>query len=118
MNERDPDQDILDEYERRRADGTDLDGLVRVTARVSPNARANFSIRLSRDEFGVISQAARRRGITVTDFIREGAMTAAEDELAAEDPETMDLAEMGKELERLRKRVDSKLKAKAERQAS
>ncbi|MGE0059664.1 MAG: DUF1778 domain-containing protein [Dehalococcoidia bacterium] len=118
MNQRDPDQEILDEYERRRAEGTDLDGLERVTARVSSKARANFSIRLSRDEFNVILQAARRRGVTVTDFIREGAMSAAEDELAAIDPETLDLAEVGKELERLRKRVDSKLKAQAERPAS
>lgn len=111
MNDRDPDQDILDEYERRIADGTDLDGLTRVPIKTSPNARANFSIRLNKDEFGVILEAARSRGVTVSDFIRDGAITTAEYELAARDSDTLDLAEMGRELDRLRQRIDSKLKA-------
>src|SRR5688572_1811193 len=113
MTDRDPDQDILDEYERRIAAGTDLEGLTRAPIKTSPNVRANFSIRLNQEEFGVISAAAKRRGVTVTDFIREGAIGAAEQELAAEDVDALDLAEMGRELDRLRQRINSKLKASA-----
>ena len=113
MNDRDPDQDILDEYERRIVEGTDLEGLTRAPIKTSPNARANFSIRLNKEEFGVISAAAKSRGVTVTDFIREGAMTAAEQELAAKDAATMDLAEMAQELDRLHQRIEKRLRLSA-----
>jgi uncharacterized protein (DUF1778 family) len=80
MTDRDPDQEILDEIERRRAAGTEFEGLQRVNARVSPNARGTFSIRLSRDELGVIIEAAKLRGQRMTDFVREAAVQAAKTE--------------------------------------
>lgn len=113
MNERDPDQDILDEYERRRAEGTDLDGLQRVSLSPSSKARSTFSIRLSKDEMSVILQAARKRGVSLTDFIRDASTSAARAEVAPPD----DLAEMKRELDSLRKRVNDALKSESRTQA-
>jgi hypothetical protein len=113
MNDRDPDQDILDEYERRRAEGTDLDGLQRVNLSPSSKARATFSIRLSKDEMGIITQAARKRGVSLTDFIRDVSTSAARAEVSPPD----DLAEMKRELDNLRKRVNDALSSQSRTRA-
>lgn len=77
MTNRDPDQELLDEYERRIAEGTDLAGLIPVKARTPRNPRAVFSMRLSKDEYAVISVAAEAKGQSISDFIRDAAMDAA-----------------------------------------
>ncbi len=77
MTNRDPDQELLEEYERRIAAGTDLEGLIPVKARTPKNPRAVFSMRLSKDEYEAISAAAEVKGQSVSDFIRDAAMDAA-----------------------------------------
>jgi hypothetical protein len=76
MNERDPDAEILKEYERRQVDGTDLEGLQPIGANVSPNARAAFSLRLSREEFQRFNAEARARHMTLAAFLRSSAWAA------------------------------------------
>jgi len=94
MNERDPDQDILDEYERRIAAGTDLEGLEPANISVSPTARATFSIRLSREEFEAFNEAAKVRRMTLSDFLRSSARAAIAGQI---DPEKAAAAERVRE---------------------
>jgi uncharacterized protein (DUF1778 family) len=81
MAERDPDQQTLDEIERQIADGTDLDGLTPVKAKAARNPRAVVSIRVPPDAFDIVARAAEHRGVSVSEFFRDAAMSAAAHEL-------------------------------------
>jgi uncharacterized protein (DUF1778 family) len=107
------DQELLEEYERRIAAGTDLDGLIPVKARVPRNPRAVFSLRLSKDEYEVIARAAEARGQGVSDFIRDAAMDSATLLDRAEPEEynlsavRADVARIGRKLDRAVKKVET-----------
>lgn len=67
---------------RREAEaikGTELEieGLIPVEAHISPNLGIVYSLRFSTDEMKVLRDAAKNRGIKLSEFIREGAMTLA-----------------------------------------
>jgi hypothetical protein len=71
----------LDEM-RREAEaikGTEqeLEGLVPVKMTVSPNLGIVYSLRFSTDEMKVLRDAAKNRGMKLSEFIREGAMALA-----------------------------------------
>ena len=65
------DEELVAEYERRIADGTDLDGLVSVRSAPPPanTRRSVFSVRLGSDELASIAGAASKR-VYVTDELR------------------------------------------------
>ena len=117
MNSRDPDAEIIEEIEKRIAEGTEFEGLTRVRARQPKIPRAVFSVRLSPEELNVIARAAAIKGSTVSDFIREVAMSAAEYELGALSDEA-DLVEVAKSLDVLRARVGAAIKSGAKARSS
>lgn len=78
------DEEIALYYERLRAEGRELEGLVPRKARVAKNPRAVFSVRLSHQELTEIVKAARERSLTVSDFMRQASLAAAKRELSLE----------------------------------
>lgn len=76
--------EIAREYDAMKEAGTDLDNLVPVEARVASNARAVFSLRLSPEELNQISRAAKKRGLNVSDFLRQAGLAAAQGALDME----------------------------------
>jgi uncharacterized protein (DUF1778 family) len=99
MAEHDPDQNIIDEIERQIAAGTDLEGLTPVSAKPARNPRAVVSIRVPPDAFEIVAQAAEHRGVSVSEFFRDAAMSAAAREMSPERPNA--LAEIEEKLEDL-----------------
>jgi uncharacterized protein (DUF1778 family) len=73
--------DIAREYDAMKEAGTELDNLAPVEARVASNVRAVFSLRLSPEELGQISRAAKKRGMSVSDFLRQAGLAAAQNAL-------------------------------------
>jgi uncharacterized protein (DUF1778 family) len=72
------DDELVAEYERRIADGTDLAGLTPVGSTPPPHTRRSvFSVRLGPEELALISGAAHKQGLSIGDFIREAAKRAA-----------------------------------------
>ena len=70
------------EEARRKAEAVkdteqELEGLVPVKMTVSPNLGIVYSLRFSADEMKVLREAAKTRGIKLSEFIREVAMNAA-----------------------------------------
>ena len=70
---------------RREAEaikGTELEieGLIPVEANVSPNLGIVYSLRFSTDEMTVLREAAKSRGMKLSEFIRDVAMAAAAEE--------------------------------------
>jgi hypothetical protein len=63
--------------------GTDreLEGLVPVKARVANPVRHVYSVRMSGKELDEISDAAKARGMTTSEFMRKAAMAAVHGEL-------------------------------------
>jgi hypothetical protein len=73
------DEELVAEFEKRIADGDDLEDLVPVrSVPPPPNTRRSvFSVRLGSDELASIASAARKQGLSIGDFIREAAKRAA-----------------------------------------
>ncbi len=71
-------KDMVREAEEYKDTERELEGLVPVKARVAKNPRAVYSVRLSFPELGEISQAAKQREMTVSDFMRQAALSAAQ----------------------------------------
>ena len=70
------------EEARRKAEAVkdteqELEGLVPVKMTVSPNLGIVYSLRFSVEEMKVVRDAAKSRGMKLSEFIREGAMNAA-----------------------------------------
>ena len=55
----------------------EIEGLIPVKMTVSPNLGIVYSLRFSADEMKVLRDAAKSRGMKLSEFIREVAMTAA-----------------------------------------
>ena len=71
-----------EEMDALKDTGRELDGLVRVNARVSKNPRDVVSVRMSPDELGEIAAAAAAIDQNVSEFIREAALKQAKDVMA------------------------------------
>src|SRR3989304_895204 len=70
-------EEVANQSETLRKRGDDLQNLTRVPARVAKRPRAVFSLRLASGELSLISAAAKRRGMNLSDFVREAALSAA-----------------------------------------
>ena len=73
-------EDMVREVESVKDTEAELEGLVPVRARVSPNLGVVYSLRLSRDEMNRISEAASKRGKKISEFLRMAALAAAEED--------------------------------------
>jgi uncharacterized protein (DUF1778 family) len=78
------DEEIIRYYDRLRAEGRELEGLVPVKARVAKNPRAVYSVRMSSAELTEISEAAKQNDMTVSDFMRQASLAAAKGDLSLE----------------------------------
>ncbi len=77
---RQTDEEIIAYYDKLMAEGKELEGLVPVRARVSKNPRAVYSVRLSFDELSRIDAAAKQRGLSISEFMRQASLAAARGE--------------------------------------
>ena len=75
------DEEVIAEYDKLMAEGKELEGLVPVKARVAKPVRAVYSVRMSSPELTAISEAAKQRGVTVSEFMRLAAIAAASDQV-------------------------------------
>jgi len=71
------DEEIIAEWEEKRRKGTEMEGLVPVTATVSKNPMTIYSVRFSEPEMQLIEAQADREGKRLSAFIREAALSAA-----------------------------------------
>ena len=74
-------ENIAKHYDELIAQGREGEGLVPVRARVKKGADVVYSTRYSRDEIALVREAAEKRGMTPTAFIRTAALAAAAGEL-------------------------------------
>jgi hypothetical protein len=84
MTRRKTDEEIIAEYDKLIAEGRELEGLVPVKARVAKPVRAVYSVRMSSQELTEISRGAKQRGLTVSDFMRQASLSAAQGALGLE----------------------------------
>ena len=73
--------DIARRYDKMIEEKTEGENLVPVKARVRKTVDVVYSTRYSRDEIGLIREAARKRGVLPSVFIRAAALSAAAGEL-------------------------------------
>jgi hypothetical protein len=76
------DEETIAKYDRLIAEGRELEGLVPVKARVAKDVRHVFSVRMTARELTEIAEAARQRGMTISDFMRQASIAAVKGELA------------------------------------
>jgi hypothetical protein len=74
------DNEIAAEFDRLFAEGKEMEGLVRVKARVSKDPRAVFSVRLRSGELSEIARAADAHAVTVSEFMRMASLAVARGE--------------------------------------
>lgn len=77
-------EEMAREAEEVKDTERELEGLVPVKARVARPVRSVYSVRMSSQELSQISAAAKRRGITVSDFMRQASLAAAQGALDLE----------------------------------
>ena len=81
MKDRQSDDEIAAEFDRLFAEGKEMEGFERVTARVSKDPRAVFSIRLRSKELSEIAKAAEANSLTISEFMRQASLSAARGEV-------------------------------------
>ena len=74
-------EEMVREAEQFKDTEDELKGLVPVKARVTQPVRAVYSVRMSSQELTQISNAAKARGITTSEFMRQAAMAAVQGDL-------------------------------------
>src|SRR5688572_24281942 len=72
---------MVREAEQFKDTEDELKGLVPVKARVTQPVRAVYSVRMSSQELTQISDAAKSRGITTSEFMRQAALAAVQGDL-------------------------------------
>jgi uncharacterized protein (DUF1778 family) len=77
-------EEMVREAEVVKDTEAELEGLVPVKARVAKPVRAVYSVRMSSQELTEISKAAKQRGMTVSDFMRQASLSAAQGALDLE----------------------------------
>jgi uncharacterized protein (DUF1778 family) len=74
-------KEMVREAEQVKDTEGELEGLVPVKALVTKNVRHVFSLRIGAQELTEISQAAKERGISISDFMRQASLAAVHGEL-------------------------------------
>ena len=106
MTEQISDEEIIEYYEDLKKKGKLYDNLVPVTARVSKNLTFTFSVRFPPHELTAIERAAKERGITISEFIRQAAAAAIAGDLSLETGEkAQTLAEVRERVRELEKAI-------------
>ena len=77
-------EEMVREAEAVKDTEAEVDGLVPVKVRVAKPVRAVYSVRMSSQELTEISKAAKQRGMTVSDFMRQASLSAAQGALDLE----------------------------------
>jgi uncharacterized protein (DUF1778 family) len=77
-------EEMAREAESVKDTEAEIEGLVAVKARVAKPVRAVYSVRMSSPELAQISKAAKLQGLTVSDFMRQASLSAAEGALGLE----------------------------------
>ncbi len=65
----------------------DFDHPVKVKRAKQVGARATVGLRLARGEMGLIDEAAKRRGVTFSEFVRDAALAVASGSVSLEETE-------------------------------
>jgi hypothetical protein len=78
------DEEIIDDFAERIAEGRELEGYKRVPGKVSQNLSVSYAIRLSPSEYEEFSQGAKARGMTLADLMRSATRAALAGEIDAE----------------------------------
>ncbi|HEX5370194.1 MAG TPA: hypothetical protein VFY10_12335 [Dehalococcoidia bacterium] len=73
-------EEMVQEAEAFKDTDREIEGLVPVKANVSKNPRSVFSVRLNFGELGRIEEAAKARGLTISEFMRQASLAAANGE--------------------------------------
>jgi hypothetical protein len=81
MTRRQTDEEIIAEFDKLFAEGKEMEGLVPVKARVSKDPRSVFSVRLRFGELTEISNAAKAKGLSISEFMRLASLSAARGQL-------------------------------------
>lgn len=76
-----PVENIARQFDELTAEGKELEDLVEVEASVSRSPGSVYSTRYSREEIALVRDAARKRGMTTSSFIRKAALAAAAGDL-------------------------------------
>jgi hypothetical protein len=74
-------EDVARHYEELKAQGVELEGLVRVQAQIRPNADVVYSVRFTRSEMDRIGESAKASKMKVSAFIRQAALAVVDGEL-------------------------------------
>jgi hypothetical protein len=69
--------ELRQEAEAVKGTSREIEGLVPVDLVVKQNADIVFSVRFTQDEMTQLREAAQRRGIKLSELVREGALAAA-----------------------------------------
>ena len=77
-------EEMVREAESVKDTEAEIEGLVPVKARVAKPVRAVYSVRMTSQELTEISKAAKQRGMTVSDFMRQASLSAAQGALDLE----------------------------------
>jgi hypothetical protein len=67
------DEEIIADLEKQIAEGRELEGYEPIEARVPKKLSVMYSVRLSPEEYAEFSDAAKARGMTMSDFMRAAA---------------------------------------------
>lgn len=84
MGRKRTDEEIDVEMRKAVEEGRELEGWERVDIKVSKSPRAVYGLRLSPEEFQEYSDAAKARGVTLSEFLRSAARGAIEGEIDTE----------------------------------
>jgi uncharacterized protein (DUF1778 family) len=74
-------EEMVREAEQVKGTECELEGPVPVKARVAKDVRHVFSLRIGAQELTEISQAAKERGMTIADFMRQASLSAVRGDL-------------------------------------
>lgn len=69
--------EMVREAEAIKGTELEVEGLIPVKARISPNLGIVYSLRFTRDEMKSLRDAAEARGVKLSELIREAALEAA-----------------------------------------
>jgi hypothetical protein len=73
-------EEMVREAEAVKDTKEEIEGLVPVRARVAKDVRHVFSLRMSAQEITEIFEAAKQRGMTMSDFMRQASLAAVHGE--------------------------------------
>jgi hypothetical protein len=108
------DEEMIGEIEKQIEAGTDLEGLIPVRSTAPKNPRTVFSIRLAPEELRDISQAARGRGMSIGDFLRNAARRAVDQDKPGATDDDYSIADFQADVARLSRKLEQSLARRQE----